>query len=50
MISAIGSAIDTHKDRETRMALEPLSSIMMNTDCAVVGLAHLFEVLSAPVR
>lgn len=40
MMSVVAAGLDTHKDRETRMALEPMSAIAMDTDCAVVGLAH----------
>jgi hypothetical protein len=40
MMSVISGALDTHKDRETRMALEPMSAIAMDTDSAFVGLAH----------
>jgi len=37
MMSVVSSALDTHKDRETRMPLEPMSAIAMDTDSAVVG-------------
>jgi hypothetical protein len=40
LMSAISAGLDTHKDRETRMALEPMSAIAMETDSAVVGLSH----------
>jgi AAA domain len=40
LMSAIAVGIDTHKDRELRLALEPLSHVADSTGCAVVGLAH----------
>jgi hypothetical protein len=40
LMSVISGTIDTHKDREARIALEPLSALAMDTDCGVVGLAH----------
>jgi hypothetical protein len=40
LLSAIASGIDTHRDRELRLALEPLVRMADRTGCAVVGLAH----------
>lgn len=40
LMSAIAAGIDTHRDRELRRALEPLSALADRTGCAVVGLAH----------
>jgi hypothetical protein len=40
LMSVIASGIDTHKDRELRLALEPLAHVADSTGCAVVGLAH----------
>jgi hypothetical protein len=40
LMSAIGAGIDTHKDRELRLALEPLAHVADVTGCAVVSLAH----------
>jgi AAA domain len=40
LMSAIALGIDTHKDRELRVALEPLTHVADSTGCAVVGLAH----------
>jgi hypothetical protein len=46
MMSTIAAGLDTHKDRDARMALEPMSSIAMDTDCAVVGLAHFSKAMT----
>jgi AAA domain len=40
LMSTIAAGIDTHKDRELRLALEPLGQAADKTGCAVVGLAH----------
>ncbi len=40
LMSSISGALDTHKDREARSALEPLSAVAMDTDSSIVGLAH----------
>ncbi|MBX7269770.1 AAA family ATPase [Micromonospora sp. Llam7] len=40
LLSLIHSAIDTHRDRDLRTALEPLVNMADRTGCAVVGLAH----------
>ncbi len=40
LLSVIHSAIDTHRDRDLRTALEPLVALADSTGCAVVGLAH----------
>jgi AAA domain/Toprim-like len=49
LMSAIASGIDTHKDRELRLALEPLAGVADNTGCAVVGLAHFNKSASTDV-
>jgi hypothetical protein len=46
LMSVISSAIDTHKDREARVALEPLAALAMETDSAVVGLAHFSKAMT----
>lgn len=46
LMSVISSKIDTHKDRETRLALEPLAAAAMDTDSAVVGLTHFSKSLT----
>jgi AAA domain-containing protein len=40
LMSVLASGIDTHRDRELRTALDPLSALADTTGCAVVGLAH----------
>jgi 5S rRNA maturation endonuclease (ribonuclease M5) len=40
LMSTIAAGIDTHKDRELRLALEPLGQVADRTGCSVVGLAH----------
>ena len=45
-MSVISSKLDTHKDRETRLALEPLAGAAMDTDSAVVGLTHFSKSLT----
>jgi 5S rRNA maturation endonuclease (ribonuclease M5) len=40
VMSLIFSELDTHRDREMRLALEPLVSMADRTDCAVLGNAH----------
>jgi GNAT superfamily N-acetyltransferase/5S rRNA maturation endonuclease (ribonuclease M5) len=49
LMSAIASGIDTHKDRELRLALEPLADVADTTSCAVVGLAHFNKSASTDV-
>ena len=46
LMSVISSKIDTHKDRETRLALEPLAAAAMDTDSSVVGLTHFSKSLT----
>jgi AAA domain len=46
LMSVISGAIDTHKDREARMALEPLATLAMETDSSVVGLAHFSKAMT----
>jgi hypothetical protein len=40
LLSLIHAGIDTHRDRDLRTALEPLTRMADQTGCAVVGLAH----------
>ena len=46
LMSVINGAIDTHKDREARTALEPLAALAMETGCAAVGLAHFSKAMT----
>ncbi len=47
LLSLIHAGIDTHRDRDLRTALEPLSRLADQTGCAVVGLAHFNKSASA---
>lgn len=40
LMSVLSAGIDTHRDRELRTALDPLTALADRTGCAVVGLAH----------
>ena len=40
LMSVLHAGIDTHRDRELRTALDPLSAMADTTGAAVVGLAH----------
>jgi hypothetical protein len=40
LMSVIAPNLDTHRDRELRVALEPLVAVADATGCAVAGLAH----------
>jgi hypothetical protein len=40
VMSLLFSELDTHKDREMRLALEPLARLADRTGCAVLGNAH----------
>ncbi|MEV0446155.1 AAA family ATPase [Streptomyces spectabilis] len=40
LVSALNGAIDTHRDREVRSALEPLGQIADQSGAAVLGLVH----------
>lgn len=40
MISTVSAALDTHKDRDVRQALEPLGRLADETGIAVLGNAH----------
>lgn len=40
LMSVIHGGIDTHKDREVRTALEPLTGLADRTGCAILGNAH----------
>jgi hypothetical protein len=40
VMSALSSELDTHKDREVRLGLEPLGRLADRTGCAVLGNAH----------
>jgi hypothetical protein len=46
LMSVINGSIDTHKDRDARVALEPLAALAMDTDSAVVGLAHFSKAIT----
>ena len=46
LMSTISGGLDTHKDREARTALEPLSALAMETNCSVVGLAHFSKAIT----
>ena len=39
-MSVLSSGLDTHKDREVRLGLEPLGRLADRTGCAVLGNAH----------
>lgn len=40
LLSRLDAALDTHKDAEVRLALEPLTAIANRTGAAVLGLIH----------
>lgn len=40
LVSALDARLDTHRDREVRHALEPLSALADRTRCSVLGLVH----------
>lgn len=40
LVSAMHSALDSHRDRDVRQALEPLSSLADRVGAAVIGLVH----------
>jgi hypothetical protein len=40
LMSVIGERIDTHKERETRSALDPLAKLADRTGCIILGIAH----------
>lgn len=40
LMSVLSAGIDTHRDRELRTALDPLTALADRTGCAVAGLAH----------
>jgi hypothetical protein len=40
LLSAIGSSLDTHKERDVRAALEPLARAVDRTGAAALGVAH----------
>ncbi|MER7459215.1 AAA family ATPase [Micromonospora sp. NPDC126480] len=41
LTSVIDGRLDHHRDREVRLALEPLAKLAEDTGCAVIGLVHL---------
>ncbi|MBG6134519.1 AAA family ATPase [Longispora fulva] len=47
LMSVLGAGIDTHRDRELRTALDPLTALADRTSCAVAGLAHFNKASSA---
>ena len=40
LMSRLDPKLDSHKDAETRLALEPLSKIAHDTNCVVMGIIH----------
>jgi hypothetical protein len=40
LMSTIGADIDTHKERDTRVALDPLARMADKTRCIMLGIAH----------
>lgn len=40
LLSRLDATLDSHKDAEVRLALEPLVALATKTDCAVLGLIH----------
>ena len=40
LLSRLDTALDTHKDAEVRLALEPLVALATRTTCGVLGLIH----------
>lgn len=46
LMSRLDAKLDTHKDAEVRLALEPLVSIANRTGAAILGLIHLNKSLS----
>jgi AAA domain len=40
LMSTIGAGIDTHRERDTRTALDPLARLADRTRCMVLGIAH----------
>ena len=46
LMSRLDAKLDTHKDAEVRLALEPLVSIANSTGAAILGLIHLNKSLS----
>jgi KaiC/GvpD/RAD55 family RecA-like ATPase len=40
LMSTIGAGIDTHRERDTRTALDPLARLADRTHCMVLGIAH----------
>jgi AAA domain len=47
LMSVIAPSLDTHRDREVRVALEPLVAAADATGCAVAALAHFNKSVSA---
>jgi AAA domain-containing protein len=40
LLSRLDAALDSHKDAEVRLALEPLTAVAERRDCLVIGLIH----------
>jgi 5S rRNA maturation endonuclease (ribonuclease M5) len=40
LMSTIGASIDTHREREVRVALDPLARLADRARCVVLGIAH----------
>ncbi len=49
LLSRLSSALDTHKDAEVRIALEPLVAIAHATDACILGLIHVNKSASSDV-
>lgn len=47
LLSRLDSGLDTHKDAEVRLALEPLVALAGATDAAVIGLIHVNKTQSS---
>lgn len=47
LMSTIGAGIDTHKERDTRTALDPLARLADRARCMVLGIAHFSKGSSA---
>ena len=40
LLSRLDSRLDTHKDGDVRLALEPLVALAQRTDTSILGLSH----------
>lgn len=46
LLSVIGAGIDTHRERDTRLALDPLAGLADRTGAVVLGIAHFSKAAS----